>query len=128
MVTTLSLTSLPARTDLTVSGTLINKFLKLTLDDISSLAPVPEEMATPVHQTEMDTEPDTTTTLDHTLTNIPEGTTTNNKSAMDLIQPSLAMDPLIYLAMPAALATPPMIASVAAARKISGMFVLTCNT
>uniref|UniRef100_A0A915JKG4 Uncharacterized protein n=1 Tax=Romanomermis culicivorax TaxID=13658 RepID=A0A915JKG4_ROMCU len=46
-VATLSLTSRPAAADLTVLATLINDFLKLTLDDISSLAPVPMEMTIP---------------------------------------------------------------------------------
>uniref|UniRef100_A0A915I1E4 Uncharacterized protein n=1 Tax=Romanomermis culicivorax TaxID=13658 RepID=A0A915I1E4_ROMCU len=64
----------------------------------------------------MDTEPYATAMMDKTLTNIPEETTTDNETAMDLVHPARAVDPSIYLAMLAALPSPPMIATVATTR------------
>uniref|UniRef100_A0A915L4I1 Uncharacterized protein n=1 Tax=Romanomermis culicivorax TaxID=13658 RepID=A0A915L4I1_ROMCU len=95
MVMTSSPISPPAAADLRVSATSINEFLKLTLDEISSLAQVSEEMTTPTHQTEMDTKPEATATADQTLTDIREETTADNKTAMDVAQPAPTMDPSI---------------------------------
>uniref|UniRef100_A0A915KQ82 Uncharacterized protein n=1 Tax=Romanomermis culicivorax TaxID=13658 RepID=A0A915KQ82_ROMCU len=64
----------------------------------------------------MDTELNATPTADQILIDIPEETTTGNETAMDMVQPAPALNPLIYLATPAALPSPPMIATVATAR------------
>uniref|UniRef100_A0A915IAC7 Uncharacterized protein n=1 Tax=Romanomermis culicivorax TaxID=13658 RepID=A0A915IAC7_ROMCU len=108
MVMTSSATSPPAQADLMVSVTSINEFLKLMLDNILSLASVSKEMATPVNQTEMDTKPHAP--ADQTLTDIPEETTTDNETRIDMVQTAPAVNPSIYLARPRALPSPPMIA------------------
>uniref|UniRef100_A0A915JJ75 Uncharacterized protein n=1 Tax=Romanomermis culicivorax TaxID=13658 RepID=A0A915JJ75_ROMCU len=64
----------------------------------------------------MDTESDAT--ADQTLTDIPEKTTANNETKMDMVQPAPAVDPWIHLATPAALPSPPMIATMATARYV----------
>uniref|UniRef100_A0A915HHZ5 Uncharacterized protein n=1 Tax=Romanomermis culicivorax TaxID=13658 RepID=A0A915HHZ5_ROMCU len=89
-VMTSSPTSLPAPADLTVLATLINNFFRL--DDILSLAPVSEELTTPVNQTEMDIKPKATATADKTLTDIPEETTADNETAMDVHATQIATD------------------------------------
>uniref|UniRef100_A0A915IWY7 Uncharacterized protein n=1 Tax=Romanomermis culicivorax TaxID=13658 RepID=A0A915IWY7_ROMCU len=105
-------------------ATQINKFLKLMLGNISTLAPVPIEESTPVQPTTMYTKRNTVT-MDQRLTNIPEESTADKSTAMDImlqepatVAPPLTptMDPHIYLATPAVLPGPPMIPTIAAAR------------
>uniref|UniRef100_A0A915JY51 Uncharacterized protein n=1 Tax=Romanomermis culicivorax TaxID=13658 RepID=A0A915JY51_ROMCU len=117
-VATSSLTGPPATVDHMVSATLINNFLKLMLDDISSLAPVLLETSTLTHQTEMDTKAEATATSDKTLTDITQESMVNNETAMDVVQPPTAVDPLIYLATQGVLPSPLMIPTVAAAKYI----------
>uniref|UniRef100_A0A915K6G7 Uncharacterized protein n=1 Tax=Romanomermis culicivorax TaxID=13658 RepID=A0A915K6G7_ROMCU len=52
----------------------------------------------------------------HTLMDIPQETTTIVQTSMDVVWP--AVDPSIYLATPVVLTSPPMIATLAAARCI----------
>uniref|UniRef100_A0A915IJR9 Uncharacterized protein n=1 Tax=Romanomermis culicivorax TaxID=13658 RepID=A0A915IJR9_ROMCU len=117
MVTTSTPTEPPAGADLMVSSASINDFLKLMLDDIWPLAPVPVEESTPLQPIDMETEVNTTT-LDQMLTDIPEETTANNITPMDVASPTPAMDPSLYLGMPAVLPGSTMIPTVAAARYI----------
>uniref|UniRef100_A0A915IEJ8 Uncharacterized protein n=1 Tax=Romanomermis culicivorax TaxID=13658 RepID=A0A915IEJ8_ROMCU len=79
--------------------------------------------STPIQPAAMDTE--TTTTTDQMLTVIPEESTVDQSMSMDIvpIEPATTLppivptiDPQIYLATPAVLPRPPIIATVAAAR------------
>uniref|UniRef100_A0A915HF95 Uncharacterized protein n=1 Tax=Romanomermis culicivorax TaxID=13658 RepID=A0A915HF95_ROMCU len=90
--------------------------------DISTLAPVPMDESRLVQPTAMD--PETNATMDQTLTDIPEETTTNQSTAMDVVPQEPAavavllaptVDPHIYLATLAILPGPPIIATVATA-------------
>uniref|UniRef100_A0A915IR49 Uncharacterized protein n=1 Tax=Romanomermis culicivorax TaxID=13658 RepID=A0A915IR49_ROMCU len=90
---------------------------QLRLDDISSPAPVPMEELTPDQPVNMETEADTAT-LDHMLMDIPEETTANNVTAIDLAPHAPAIDLLIYLTKPLVLPSPPIITTVAAVRYI----------
>uniref|UniRef100_A0A915JQI8 Uncharacterized protein n=1 Tax=Romanomermis culicivorax TaxID=13658 RepID=A0A915JQI8_ROMCU len=112
--------------DITAWAAQINDFLKLMLEDISSLAPDPLEESTPIQPIAMDTETNTTTS-DQMLMDILEETTTDNIATMDIMPPepamnvalqAPAMDPSIYLATPAILPKPRMIATIAAASYI----------
>uniref|UniRef100_A0A915K3B4 Uncharacterized protein n=1 Tax=Romanomermis culicivorax TaxID=13658 RepID=A0A915K3B4_ROMCU len=114
-VTSSSPTSLTTTANLTVSTTSINEFLKLMLDDISSLAPVPAQELMPIQFIVMDTKADVTTASDHTLTDIMEETTVDKVTAMDVAPPAPVIDPLIYLATQVVLPSPAMIATVAPA-------------
>uniref|UniRef100_A0A915HZB6 Uncharacterized protein n=1 Tax=Romanomermis culicivorax TaxID=13658 RepID=A0A915HZB6_ROMCU len=96
--------------DLTATATKITDFLKLTLDEISTLAPGPMDESTPVQPTMMDAE--TNTTTDQMLTDIPEESTLHQSTSMDVMpaEPATmlplmapAVDPRIYLATPAIL-------------------------
>uniref|UniRef100_A0A915HI74 Uncharacterized protein n=1 Tax=Romanomermis culicivorax TaxID=13658 RepID=A0A915HI74_ROMCU len=65
MVTTSAPTEPPAAANLTISSTSINDFLKLTLDDISSLALIPIEESMPIQPIDMETEAYTATSYPH---------------------------------------------------------------
>uniref|UniRef100_A0A915J6Q9 Uncharacterized protein n=1 Tax=Romanomermis culicivorax TaxID=13658 RepID=A0A915J6Q9_ROMCU len=117
-------TELPAAADLMVSATQVNNLIKLTFDNILLLAPVPLEEWTLIQPIAMNTEMNTTT-LDQMLTNILEETTTDNVTimnvvlplpAMDVVLPTPTVDPSIYLATPTMVPSPPIIATIAAAR------------
>uniref|UniRef100_A0A915I3N3 Uncharacterized protein n=1 Tax=Romanomermis culicivorax TaxID=13658 RepID=A0A915I3N3_ROMCU len=99
----------PTAADLTVPETSINEFLKLMLDDISTLAPVSVEMTIPVHQPKMDTK-EAMNTADKTLTDMPEETTADAETLINVVPP--AVDPSIYLATPMALPNPRMITTI----------------
>uniref|UniRef100_A0A915JSL7 Uncharacterized protein n=1 Tax=Romanomermis culicivorax TaxID=13658 RepID=A0A915JSL7_ROMCU len=62
-----------AQSDITATATQITDFLKLTLEEISSIAPAPMDESTPIQPAAMDSE--TTTTTDQMLMDIPEGST-----------------------------------------------------
>uniref|UniRef100_A0A915IWD9 Uncharacterized protein n=1 Tax=Romanomermis culicivorax TaxID=13658 RepID=A0A915IWD9_ROMCU len=111
----LSPTSQPATSNFTVSAISINKFHKLRLDDISTMAAVSNEKTTPVHQHEMEIEGEVTTASEKMLTDIPKENTTDAGTMMDAVLPG---PPSIYLAMSTALLSPPMIPTVAIARYI----------
>uniref|UniRef100_A0A915JJS4 Uncharacterized protein n=1 Tax=Romanomermis culicivorax TaxID=13658 RepID=A0A915JJS4_ROMCU len=79
--------------------------------------------STPIQPAAMNTE--TTTTTDQTLTDIPQESTVDQSTSMDIgpIKPATtlpamapAVHPRIYLAMPAILPGPPIVATVAATR------------
>uniref|UniRef100_A0A915LD61 Uncharacterized protein n=1 Tax=Romanomermis culicivorax TaxID=13658 RepID=A0A915LD61_ROMCU len=113
----------PAATaDLTATATQITDFLKLTLDEISTLDPVPMDESTPVQPAPMDAETDTT--MDQMLMDIPEESTLDQSTSMDVApaEPATMLPPMapavdlrIQLATPAILPGPPIIAIVAAA-------------
>uniref|UniRef100_A0A915IC05 Uncharacterized protein n=1 Tax=Romanomermis culicivorax TaxID=13658 RepID=A0A915IC05_ROMCU len=119
----------------TGTATQITDFLKVMLDAISTLAPVPMDESTLIQPTPMDAEMNTTTTdqtltdiPEETLTDIPEETITDQSTAMDITpqepavvapQPAPAVDPRIHLATPVVLPGPPMITTVAAASYIA---------
>uniref|UniRef100_A0A915LBD1 Uncharacterized protein n=1 Tax=Romanomermis culicivorax TaxID=13658 RepID=A0A915LBD1_ROMCU len=115
---------LAATADFTVMATQITTFLKLMLDDISTLALVPMDKSTLVQPMAMDAE-NNTTTAEQTLTNIPKESTIDQSTSMDVVPaeltaiappPAPAVDPRIYLATMAILSEPPIMATVAAAR------------
>uniref|UniRef100_A0A915K8Z0 Uncharacterized protein n=1 Tax=Romanomermis culicivorax TaxID=13658 RepID=A0A915K8Z0_ROMCU len=115
-----------ATADFMAKAMQINKFLKLRLDDISTLASIPMDESTPVQPTTVDTQTNTATT-DQMLTNMPEESTPKKSTTMDIPHeepatvaplPAPAMDPPIHLPTPAVLPGPPMIATIATARYI----------
>uniref|UniRef100_A0A915ISP4 Uncharacterized protein n=1 Tax=Romanomermis culicivorax TaxID=13658 RepID=A0A915ISP4_ROMCU len=115
-----------APSDLTATATQITNFLnflKLTLDEISTLPLVPMEEYIPIQHVTLDAEMNTPT--DQTLTDIPEESTMDQSTSMDVVPvKSVALLPLtaptvdlrIYLATPAVLPGPPIIATVATPR------------
>uniref|UniRef100_A0A915HXN7 Uncharacterized protein n=1 Tax=Romanomermis culicivorax TaxID=13658 RepID=A0A915HXN7_ROMCU len=115
--------ALTTTADFTATTAQINDLLKLMLEDITTLAPVPMDESTLVQPTGMDAKTNTTT-MDQTLADIPEETTANQSRAMDVAPQEPAavtvpraptLDPGIYLATPAVLPGPLMIATVATA-------------
>uniref|UniRef100_A0A915IYD1 Uncharacterized protein n=1 Tax=Romanomermis culicivorax TaxID=13658 RepID=A0A915IYD1_ROMCU len=68
-------TGQPAMADLMVLVASINEFLKLRLDDISTLAPISAEMTTSVHQPHMEFKEKATTAQEELLTDITEENT-----------------------------------------------------
>uniref|UniRef100_A0A915HJK8 Uncharacterized protein n=1 Tax=Romanomermis culicivorax TaxID=13658 RepID=A0A915HJK8_ROMCU len=78
-----ALPMLAAPSDITGTATQITDFLKLTLDEISTLAPVPMDESTPIQPAAMDTE--TTSITDQTLTDIPEEGMVDQSTSMDIV-------------------------------------------
>uniref|UniRef100_A0A915J5A9 Uncharacterized protein n=1 Tax=Romanomermis culicivorax TaxID=13658 RepID=A0A915J5A9_ROMCU len=78
-----ALPMLAAPSDITGTATQITDFLKLMLNEISTLAPVPMDESTPIQPAAMDTE--TTTITDQTLTDIPEEGTVDQSTSMDIV-------------------------------------------
>uniref|UniRef100_A0A915J2B2 Uncharacterized protein n=1 Tax=Romanomermis culicivorax TaxID=13658 RepID=A0A915J2B2_ROMCU len=118
-----ALPPLAVTADLMATATQMTDFLKLTLDEISTLTSEPMDESTPVQPTAMHAE--TNTTTDQTLTDIPEERTADQSTLMDVLpaEPATmlprrapAVDPHIYLATRAILLRPPITATVAAAR------------
>uniref|UniRef100_A0A915INA4 Uncharacterized protein n=1 Tax=Romanomermis culicivorax TaxID=13658 RepID=A0A915INA4_ROMCU len=112
-----------APSDITGTATQITDFLKLMLDEISNLALAPMDESTPIQPAAMDAE--TNTTTDQTLTDIPQESTVDQFTSMDivLVMPTTTlpptaptMDPPIFLATPAILPRPLIIATIVAAR------------
>uniref|UniRef100_A0A915IAM9 Uncharacterized protein n=1 Tax=Romanomermis culicivorax TaxID=13658 RepID=A0A915IAM9_ROMCU len=88
--------------------TQMTDFLKLRLEDISTLSRVQMDESTPVQPSAMDAE--TKTTTDQMLTDIPEEISANQSTTLDVtpqeptamaVPPALAVDPPIFLATPA---------------------------
>uniref|UniRef100_A0A915IW71 Uncharacterized protein n=1 Tax=Romanomermis culicivorax TaxID=13658 RepID=A0A915IW71_ROMCU len=71
-----ALPTLTAPSDIKGTATQITDFLKLMLDEILTLAPVPTDESTPIQHAAMDAE--TNTATDQTLTDIPEESTVVN--------------------------------------------------
>uniref|UniRef100_A0A915HL72 Uncharacterized protein n=1 Tax=Romanomermis culicivorax TaxID=13658 RepID=A0A915HL72_ROMCU len=95
--------------------------------NMSTLAPIPMDGSTPVQPTAMDTETNITTT-DQTLTHIPEETTAEKSTTIDVTPeepatvaapPAPTLDPCIYHTTLSVLPVPPMMATIAAARYIT---------
>uniref|UniRef100_A0A915IDK0 Uncharacterized protein n=1 Tax=Romanomermis culicivorax TaxID=13658 RepID=A0A915IDK0_ROMCU len=76
--------ALTATADLRATTMQINEFLKLTLDDISTLTLIPMDESTPVQPTAMEAETKTAIT-DETLTDILEETTADRSTTMDVM-------------------------------------------
>uniref|UniRef100_A0A915IYQ8 Uncharacterized protein n=1 Tax=Romanomermis culicivorax TaxID=13658 RepID=A0A915IYQ8_ROMCU len=119
----LALPTPAAPSDITGTATQITDFLKLTLDEISNLALGPMDESTPIQPTAMDAE--TNTTTDQMLTDIPQESTVDQFTSMDivLVEPATTLpptastvDPPIFLATPAILPRPLIIATIVAAR------------
>uniref|UniRef100_A0A915L4X3 Uncharacterized protein n=1 Tax=Romanomermis culicivorax TaxID=13658 RepID=A0A915L4X3_ROMCU len=113
----------PAMADFRMRARQITNFLKLRLQDILTLAPNPMDESTPVQPTMIDAETNTAT-IDQTLTDIPEETTADQSTPMDVAameppavaaRPAPTIDPRIYLATPALLPGPQMITTIAIA-------------
>uniref|UniRef100_A0A915LEH9 Uncharacterized protein n=1 Tax=Romanomermis culicivorax TaxID=13658 RepID=A0A915LEH9_ROMCU len=96
-----------APSDITATATQITDFLKLMLDEISNIAPALMDESTPIQPAAMDSE---IMTSDQMLTDIPEESTVDQSTSMDVapIEPAAtipttapAVDTQIYLATPA---------------------------
>uniref|UniRef100_A0A915JLX1 Uncharacterized protein n=1 Tax=Romanomermis culicivorax TaxID=13658 RepID=A0A915JLX1_ROMCU len=117
-----ALPTLAATADLTAMAMQMTDFLKLTLDKISTPTLVPMDECTPVQPTALDAK--TNTTTNQMLTDIPQESTVDQSMSMNVVPAEAtkmlppmapAVDPRIYLATPAILPGPPIIATVAAA-------------
>uniref|UniRef100_A0A915HE61 Uncharacterized protein n=1 Tax=Romanomermis culicivorax TaxID=13658 RepID=A0A915HE61_ROMCU len=69
-----------APSDITATAMQITDFLKLTLNNISNIAPTPMDESTPIQPVAIDSE---TMTSDQMLTDIPEESTLNQSTSMD---------------------------------------------
>uniref|UniRef100_A0A915J238 Uncharacterized protein n=1 Tax=Romanomermis culicivorax TaxID=13658 RepID=A0A915J238_ROMCU len=109
-----------APSDITATATQITNFLKLMLNEISNLAPVPMDKSIPIQPATMHAERNTAT--NQTLMDIPQESTIDQSMSMDVVpvEPAAmlppmapAVDPRIFLATPAILPGPPIITTIA---------------
>uniref|UniRef100_A0A915I4X6 Uncharacterized protein n=1 Tax=Romanomermis culicivorax TaxID=13658 RepID=A0A915I4X6_ROMCU len=82
-----------APSDITATATQIIDFLKLTLDEISTIAPAPMDESTPIQAAAMDSE--RTRTTNQMLMNIPEESMVDQSTSMDILpaEPATTMPP-----------------------------------
>uniref|UniRef100_A0A915L8U9 Uncharacterized protein n=1 Tax=Romanomermis culicivorax TaxID=13658 RepID=A0A915L8U9_ROMCU len=71
-----------APSDITATAAQISDFLKLTLDEISNIALAPMDESTPIQPAMMDSE---IMTSDPMLTDIPEESTIDQSTSMDVV-------------------------------------------
>uniref|UniRef100_A0A915J051 Uncharacterized protein n=1 Tax=Romanomermis culicivorax TaxID=13658 RepID=A0A915J051_ROMCU len=118
-----ALPMLAVPSNITATAMQITDFLKLTLDEISNFALAPMDESTHIQPATIDSE--MTKTTDRMLTDIPKESTLDQSRSMDVvpIEPATTMpamvsivDRRIYLATPAVLPGPLIIATVATAR------------
>uniref|UniRef100_A0A915KFP8 Uncharacterized protein n=1 Tax=Romanomermis culicivorax TaxID=13658 RepID=A0A915KFP8_ROMCU len=72
-----------ALSDITATAKHITNFLKLTLDEISNIPRAPMDESTPIQLTAMNSE--RTTTTDQMLTDIPDESTVDQSTSMDVV-------------------------------------------
>uniref|UniRef100_A0A915IUY2 Uncharacterized protein n=1 Tax=Romanomermis culicivorax TaxID=13658 RepID=A0A915IUY2_ROMCU len=78
-----ALPMLATPSDITETATQITDFLTLTLDENSNIAPAGMDKSTPIQPTVIDSEP--TMTTDQMLTDIPEESTVDQSTSMDIV-------------------------------------------